>query len=521
MAGLHVDLKSAPDLILLGGTGITLSPELPGAEAVAVSGGLILAVGPARDIVALAGRRTEFVYCEGKCVVPGFYDAHMHLLASASKRLSVDCSPPAVSSISQIQAVIREQTELVPPGTWIRAGNYDEFQLLERRHPTRRDLDEASPDHPVKLQHRSLHACVMNSAALHIAGIDGNSAIDGIVPDVVPLTHEPTGLVYEYGDYLSARVIPPLRESDLRRGLLQVMEDLLSEGITSVQDATFNNGMCDWGRLEELRSEPGPRPRVGFMIGQKHLGEFIERKLGPGFGDEWLWVGPVKFMCTETPGSFDPPLEELKAGIRKARSHGYHVAIHAVDESTAFMAIEALADRNHRAAGAFDRIEHGSILPPFLLDRLVELQLAVVTQPSFLYHSGDRYLADLDEHVRPWLYPIGSLLARAVLVAAGSDAPVSPAKPLEGICAAVTRLSRRGSAVVQEESVSVNDALRLYTTGAARVCGELARKGSIEPGKLADMVILSEDPFSVNPNDIKDIEVEMTIVGGRVAWAKE
>jgi len=509
----------AADLVLLSDNIITLQPDFPRAEALAVRDGLIQAVGAKREVLGLASSRTEIVECEGRCVVPGFHDAHLHLLACASKLMSVDCSPSAASSIGEIQEAIRARARSVPPGTWIRAGDYDEFRLQEKRHPTRWELDAASPESPVKLQHRSHHACVLNSAALRLAGISSDTPPSpGRIVDFDPVTHEPTGLLYEYEGYLSERIIPPFNEAELRLSLREVFEGLLADGITSVQDATFSNGLAEWERLDYVCASLRMRPRVGFMVGEPNLGDFIERGMGPGFGNDWLRVGAVKIMLTETAGDFHPPLDVMARQVWRAHQHGYQVAIHAVEESTICVAIGALASAMRDDPMRSHRIEHCSVLPMALADELAGLGIVVVTQPCFLYYSGDRYLAQCEDHIGEWLYPIRSLLDRSVVVGAGSDAPICSARPLEGIYAAVSRCSREGRIVGGGETISPQQALWLYTTGAAQACREYHRKGSIQPGKLADLVVLSADPTAVDANEIKDIQVQMTIVGGQVAW---
>lgn len=521
MSGFRRNSRATPDLILVNGNILTLCPDLPHAEALAAKDGLIVAVGSNRGILGLACPGTPVIECQGQCVVPGFHDAHIHLLACASRRLYVDCSPRAVTGISEIQSAIQQQSRLVAPGTWIRAGDYDEFQLVEKRHPTRWDLDMASPDHPVKLRHRSLHACVLNSAALRLANlIDRPSPAPGTKIDIDPVTHEPTGLLYGFGDFLSTYVVPPLNEDELRRALRQVFRELLSNGITSVHDASFNNNVTAWNRLVDMRSEGGFWPRIALMVGQPHLAEFIEQSLEPGFGDEWLRLDAVKFMLTEVDGDFHPAAEQLKEQVWQAHRLGYQIAIHAVESSAICLAADAIANARRLAPGPLHRIEHCSEVPPPLVDHLAELGVMVVTQPSFIFHSGDRYLADVDENLHDWLYPIRSLLESGIVVAAGSDAPVVPANPLEGIYAATTRGSRSGCTVANGERVSVEQALKLYTSGPAIACGEHYRKGSIVPGKLADLVVLTADPASLEQSEIKNIGVAMTIIGGNVVWRR-
>ncbi|MCL5962546.1 MAG: amidohydrolase [Chloroflexi bacterium] len=520
MSGLDNELGRAPELILISDNVVTLCPALPRARAVAVRCGSIIAVGSVQQVISLATPQTVVVECPGKCVVPGFHDAHIHLVACAKKRLIVDCSPPGVASVRQIQSAIKERVQRTPVGDWIRAGNYDEFWLAEKRHPTRYDLDAVAPDNPVRLEHRSLHACVLNTLALRVIGIEHDVCGSSEARiEVDPYAKRPTGLIYEHQDLLRSGVLPPAGEGDLSQSLYQVLGDLLRSGITSVHDASSNNGMHEWDRFRNL-SPTGFRPRIGFMIGYPSLEEFVGERVGPGFGDQWLEFGHVKLMLTEANGSFHPAPEELESAVLRAHSYGFPVAIHAVDESAICVAIEALKQAKP-AGGSRDRIEHCSILPPLLLKDAARTGVMVATQPGFLFHHGDRYLEDVERHLQSWLYPIKSLLRSGIVVGAGSDAPVAPPIPLQGIGAAVTRLSREGHPVAKNESISPEKALELFTIGAARVCGQEGQKGSIEPGKLADLVVLSSDPTTVDPNDIDRIEVEMTIVGGRVVWDRQ
>ncbi len=518
-------MGEAPDLVLTNGRIITLCQDRPWAQAVAAKDGNIFAVGSTREILALAAPRTTVIDCHGRCVVPGFHDAHIHLLACAAKRLSLDCSPPAVHSIRQIQQLIYAHAQTTPAGTWIRAGNYDEFQLAEHRHPTRRDLDIVAPLHPVKLQHRSLRACVLNSAALKNANLDiatdrPSVTLPGVRIDIDLQTNQPSGLVYDYTGYLG-QLVPPFPEAALRSSLRTLLSDLVTHGITSIQDATFRNGLAEWNLFSELYSIVDVRPRLDLMIGWRHFGNLLDRGIQAGSCNEWLNIGAVKFLLTETSGSFEPDPDTLGEQVWQAHQHGFQVAIHAVEESEICVAADALARPMCQDSTRHHRIEHCSVLPPGLCERLAEAQITVCTQPAFICESGDRYLVDVEAHRQPFLYAIKRLIDAGIVVGAGSDAPVATFNPLVGIGAAVTRQSRRGDIVGENEAVSVEQALRLYTSGSAYICREQDRKGSIKPGKLADLVVLSEDLTAVNPSAIRDIQVEATIIGGRVVWRRE
>ncbi len=514
---------TAPDLIFLNARVLTLSPPRPRAEAVAIKRGVIVGVGSNSDVRALAGPRTSVIDCEGRCLLPGFHDAHIHLLACARRMLGVECGPAVAKDIAGIQQAVRRRADATPPGQWIRAGDYDEFSLAEKRHPTRWDLDAATGLHPVRLQHRSLHACVLNSFALGLAGIDRHtSPPPGARIDIDSNTGELTGLMFEMGDFLGRNVIPSVKDSELRATLRLVEDGLLSKGITAVQDASADNGPSEWSFFNELSTREDRRLRVTLMVGQAHLAEMLEMGLSHGSGDGWLRLGPAKLMLTEAAGSFSPAGAELFEQIWEAHRLGFPVAIHAVEESAVCLAVEGIAAalqrlprRNHG-----HRLEHASIVPPPMIPRLSELGIAVATQPGFLFYNGRRYLSQVDEHLPAWLYAVKNLVEGGILVGAGSDAPVAPANPLASICAAVTRRSREGDAVGPGQAIPVEQALRLHTLAPAQLIARAEEIGSVEPGKLADLALLSADPTEVGAEEIKGIAVEMTIVGGRIAWER-
>ncbi|MEE8619280.1 MAG: amidohydrolase family protein, partial [Dehalococcoidales bacterium] len=211
---------------------------------------------------------------------------------------------------------------------------------------------------------------------------------------------------------------------------------------------------------------------------------------------------------------------ELNRQARSAHQAGFQLAIHAVEQSTVKAAITALEYVHSQLpqTGRRYRIEHCSQCPPELLKRLSRLQTVVVTQPPFLYYSGERYLATLSASQLQWLYRIKSFLDNGLIVAGSSDCPVVPDNPLVGIYAAVTRQAESGQQLSPRERISTSKALTMYTVGAAYASFEEDTKGSITQGKLADMVILNSDPIKSPPERIKDIQVEMTIIGGKVVW---
>jgi predicted amidohydrolase YtcJ len=506
------------DLILKNANIITMDAALPRAGLLAVSDDAIFFVGGNTELDRLTGRATRIIDCAGKTVVPGFNDAHLHLFSLVRKLLSVDVSPASVRSIDDIKEAIRQKAAKTPPGDWISGTDYNEFYLEGKRCPTRWDLDEAAPDHPVVLSHRSLHACVLNSLALSLSGIGAATPEpEGTRIERDMATGEPNGILIDMLSYIRSKVMPPFSEAELNEGVALANRLCLSYGITSVQDATVSNDIHRWETVCGLVLNRRLRSRVTLMAGAPHRQEFQELGLKTGYGDNLMQLGAVKIMP-----EVQPEQAELNELVLECHRAGWQIACHAIAEDTVAAAITALeyAAKYSPVAGRRHRIEHCGECPPHLLERLKKLGTVIVTQPPFIYYSGERYLATVPESQQPWLYRIKTPLGKGVVVAGSSDAPVVPNNPLTGIYAAVTRQAESGQSLLPEEKITPEQALGLYTANAAYTSFEEKIKGSLSPGKLADMIVLSADPTQVPPEKLKDIKVEMTIIGGEVVYER-
>jgi predicted amidohydrolase YtcJ len=509
------------DLILHNANIITMDTGCSSAQLVAVRDDRILAVGDNDLLGEVRGAETKVIDCGGKTVVPGFNDAHCHLLGSIRKQRTIDLSPKSVKSIADIKAAVRKRALSTPKDRWIIGSDYHEFYLAEKRHPTRRDLDEVAPEHPVVLIHRSLHASILNSQALVLAGITKETPEPGGgVIDRELDTGEPSGVLFEMSGYIRDKVLPHLSKSEVAEGIAALNRHYLSLGITSLQDASAGNNHARWQALKSFKDDESLQSRVSMMFGFDFLPQFQEKGMAFGSGDGGLRLGGVKFILSEARDRLQPPLDELKEQALAAHQAGFQLAIHCVEPGTvaaALATLEYIAGRSP-LAGRRHRLEHVSECPPELFKRLQKLEAVVVTQPNFIYHNGERYLATVSPERRRWLYRIGSFLNAGLVVAAGSDAPVAPDNPWFGIYGAVTRRAESGQQLLPEEAVSVPQALAMYTTNAAYASFEEDIKGSISPDKLADMVVLSADPLTSPPEKLKDIRAEITIIGGKVAW---
>ena len=510
-----------PDTVLTNARVLTMSPTRPLAEAVAIAGDRIVWVGTSEDANSFLRSGTNVVDCAGGTLLPGFHDAHIHMLAYASALAGVDCGPGAVSSIDDLKSAIRRRASKTSVGEWIRASGYDETALIEARHPTRWDLDDAAPDHLVRLDHRSGHGCVLNSAALARVGIDDSTDEPPGATIVRDLgTGQPSGLLLEMSGYLDDR-IPSPSVGEVESWVRRASQILLSHGVTSVQDATHHNSFERWELFGRLRSSIGDMPRMTMMPGFHHLDEFTGNGLRFRSGDSWLRVGHAKLMVTATSGRQTPLHDELCRAISSSTKSGFPVAIHAVERETVVSAAEAIQRANANAGTVMrHRIEHCSEGTPDAIQSVARSSAWVVTQPGFIHYSGDRYLKTVEPSLAPHLYPIGALARAGVRLAFGSDAPVSNPNPMPALQAAVTRLTAQGRTLGLEHSVDLTDALAAYTVGSAASSCLEDSLGKIAPGMIADMALFGKDILSVSPSELHKFRPVMTILGGKVVTTR-
>jgi predicted amidohydrolase YtcJ len=504
------------DIILKNANIITMDASRPRAELLAVDGDSIFFVGGNSELERLTGSSTKVIDCAGRTVVPGFNDAHLHLFSFIRKLMSIDLSPASVRSVEDIKEIVRQKALATPPGTWISGTDYNEFYLKGNRCPTRWDLDEVAPAHPIVLSHRSLHACVLNSLALSLASINAETPEPpGTRIERDLTTGEPNGILINMLNYIRSEVMPPFSDEEITEGVSLANQYFLSHGITSFQEATASNDIKRWETVCNLRLQGDLQSRITMMAGSPYWQEFQKRNLKTGSGDNLMQLGAVKIML-----EVQPEQSELDALALECHKAGFQLAFHAIAEETVASSTTALeyVNKHSPTSGRRHRIEHCGECPPALLERLKKMGAVIVTQPPFIHYSGERYLATVPESQQPWLYRIKSPLEKGMVVAGSSDAPVVPASPLVGIYASVTRRAESGQVLLPEERISPEQALSLYTTNAAYASSEEKIKGSLSPGKLADIVILSDDPTRVPPEKIKEIKVEMTIIGGEVVW---
>jgi predicted amidohydrolase YtcJ len=418
----------------------------------------------------LVARRGETVVRGATALLPGLHDHHLHLMAMAARAGSVDLG--GVSGAADAVRVLRAGGAGLPPGAWLRAVGYHE---ASSGRLDRWALDDIVGDRPVRVQHRSGHQWVLNSAGCRALGLARASG-PGIELDGAG---EPTGRLVDRDDWIAAR---------LPRGeppeLAEVGGRLAAYGVTGVTDATPTGTAADLEILAVARRS-GALPQRVWVMGTVEPGAEVPAGLG---------VGPVKIMVSD---GADPDVDALARRIGVAHRSGRPVALHAVSRVAAVLAVTAWDLAGPRAG---DRMEHGAVLPPDLVDRLATFGVTVVSQPSFLYDRGDDYRAEVEPDDVPYLYPCAGLERAGVALGGGTDAPFGPDDPWAAVAAAVSRVTRSGHVLGPDERLSPDRALRLFLSDPARPGGP-AR--TVHVGAPADLCLLDvgfprvlEDPSS-------------------------
>ncbi|MHC4535628.1 MAG: amidohydrolase [Planctomycetota bacterium] len=535
------------DLVVVSANIITVDDRNPRAEAFAVKNGKFIVVGTKSQIKKLIGGETAVIDAKGKTITPGFIDAHLHpspVYPVNSRLGKVDLRPTSVKTMDELINALREKAKKTPQGQWVFGSRYQDTKL--GRHPTRWDLDKASPKHPISISHSSGHVRVVNSLALNNAKINKNT------PDPPGGGFDrdehgtPNGICREGAGGLTRRgnpAPPSATKEEKLEGYQLCFQNYLSKGITSIGDAGTNGS--DMSFYQELNKRGIPVVRIYNMLGIRYLLRLKDLHLDRGFGNDWLRLGAIKFFHGNSlsgrtcwlyepydkinpktgkkdyygiqPGRSQEELDQIIYDIHRA---GFQVACHSNGDREIDMVLDAiekalrkLPRSNHR-----HRIEHCSVVNPQILNRVKKLGV-VLALHSYVYEHGDK-MEDYGPKRWPMMHPNRSALEMGIVVAGNSDSPVSAADPLLRIQSMVTRKTAEGKVYGPEQKVSVEDAIRIWTMGSAYASFEENIKGSIETGKLADFVILSRNPMQVAPDSIMDIEVEKTFVGGKLVFVR-
>jgi len=516
------------DLVLINGNIITMNPKQPHAQAIAIKYDRIIEFGTNDEVKPLINRNTKIIDLKGKIVTPGFIDTHVHISGFGRSLTTIDLR--GVNSIEEMQRKLKEQVQKTAKDRWILGHGWDQERFKEKRYPTRWDLDESSPNISVTLRRVCGHICVVNSKALELANItrETKSPSGGGI-DKDTKTGEPTGILRENAMDLILKIIPKPDEKKFMKACALACQKAAKAGLTGVH--WIIDSPTEISVIQKLRAQNELPLRVYILIPVEFLDYLIRLGLHTGFGDNLVRIGCIKILADgslgartaalkepysdypKTKGMMLYTLEELNRLVIEAHKADFQLAIHAIGDRTVEIVLNALEEalsrvprENHR-----HRIEHASVLNEETIRRMKRLNLIASVQPHFVV--SDFWAADRvgPERAR-WVYPFKSLVEEGVMVTGGSDCPVEPINPLFGIQAAVAR------EILPEERVTVGDALRMYTINAAYASFEDDIKGSVEVGKLADLVVLSKNPLTVELDRIGGIEVKMTIVGGKVVY---
>jgi predicted amidohydrolase YtcJ len=537
-----------PVLLLLNGVIHTMVPDRPRADAIAVdrSSGRILAVGETQELRALGGPWTETLDLKGRTVLPGFIDAHTHLMGYAQSRLDVNLRD--ASSEAEAVERVRARAAQLAPGAWIFGQSWDKTNWPGERFPSKVTLDAAVPDHPVALASYDHHSLWVNSAALRLAGIDAAT------PDPLPgrigrkdstnEQGEPDGILYEDATRLVYRVAEPYSDERMLGELRRVFAELAARGITGVHNIEDDRALR---LMQRMRAQGELAPRVLYYIPRRNLPQALALGIQADFGDDLLRFAGIKLFMDGALGSQTAAMLEPYEGrpdylgiltttageteqlVRDAAGGGIGVAIHAIGDRAVHAALDGIEAALRAGAKQAEesgtppparrfRLEHVQLATPEDIARMARLGVVASVQPFHAVHDRPAAQRYWGARARRG-YAYQTMREAGIPLALGSDVPVDTPEPLRILHAALTRRNDAepdAPAYLPEQALTVAQALWAYTVGAAYAGGQEARQGSITPGKVADLVVLAEDPFTVPPERITGAEIAATFVGGEM-----
>ncbi|HWE99370.1 MAG TPA: amidohydrolase [Caulobacteraceae bacterium] len=543
LAGVGFAQSTAPDFIVVNARVWTVDAARPSAEAFAVSGSRFVAVGSNAEIRGLAGSRTQVHDAAGATIVPGFIDCHNH---ASGERLLYDVlvgNPYEVEfvTIDSIVDKLKARAAVTPPGHWVEGFFFDDTKVKDGRMLDVHDLDRVSSVHPVMVEHRGGHTSFYNSLALKMAGVTDNTAnlpsgtydkgpdgkLNGRVTDRARVVFAKVGERVTYSAQEQSR-----RE---REGMAHISKMFVRYGLT---------GVCHQGgplhAIEDIRAEGRLLHRVSYEAFDDVLEPMIRAGVTTGLGDEWIRLGATgehtadgsfseRTMALSRPfpgrtdgykGNVTETQEDLDAWALRVHRAGIQPNCHANGD----VAIDHVLTAYERAHAAFPRkdvrwkITHCSLVTPELLARIKALGVTPALFSTYAYYNGDKFHFYGEELMRHMM-PYRDMIDAGVPVCAGSDFDPGPFSPLMALQAMVTRKGWNGETWGANQKISVDEALKVHTLNGAWDTFEETSKGSITPGKLADYVVLAEDPHSVDPDKLKDIKILRTVVGGVSRYA--
>ncbi len=526
---------SEPELILYNGNFWTVNSRRPRAQAVAISNSRFLAIGSNEEVLGLAAGNAKKIDLAGKTVLPGFIDAHSHPAEAGLSHLRmVDCD---LRSIAEILKALRERAAKTPAGEWVLGFKYDDTKTSEGRPLTLQDLDGAVPDHPVFVVHRGGHTAWTNSLALKLAKIDDKTPDPpGGKYDRDPATGHLTGHVREHGKDVFEKATPSkFTRDDHREGVKLISKMMTRTGITSVTDAL---GSPDGLRAYQDARELGQLSvRIYCHIYYMFMDQMLAAGVKTGLGDEWVKVGAQKMICdgsiSERTARLSQPYigrpddfgiivtseEELYQQARKAHVAGWQLGTHAngdVGIDTTLRVYERLQKEMPRKDARY-RFEHCTVVNDGLVQRIKALGGIPTPFSTYAYYHGEKmkeYGAERVNH----MFALRSFIDAGIRPTQASDYPPGPFEPMMALQSEVTRTDMKGNVWGPQQKITLEEAIRVGTINGAYASYEENLKGSIEAGKLADLVVLGRDVFKEDPSNIINIPIERTMVGGTWVW---
>jgi predicted amidohydrolase YtcJ len=511
------------------------------ATAVAIHQGRIAYVGSDSDALAWRGRDTTVIDLKGRSIAPAFNDAHCHVMSVGFAAQEVDARTPPNISISNIVERIAERVRHTDRGQWIIARGYDQARLEDQRHPTRDDLDPVCPDNPVLIVRACGHVSVANSLALAAAGIDANT------PDPEGGTIDrdgsgrPTGVLREEANHMARGAVPEPSVEEIRDALLVAGQEYYARGVTSAAEAGIRSA-DEMAAYTSLRNE-GKLPLRSYlmMMIDERLDLLKELGLRTGFGDDMLRIGPAKIFLDGSIGGrtarMSQPYEHeddnlglwmqdpqlMKQKLINAHLAGFQCCAHAIGDAAIDLLLSAFEEAleqsprpDHR-----HRIEHSSILRPDLLDRIQRIGAIPIPGTTFLHSFQKAYVASLGMDRIRYAYAMREFLNRGIVAAASTDAPVVSTSAMIGIKTMMTRLSEEGEELYAEEKITLEEAVNAYTWAGAFASFEEDIKGTLDPGKVGDVVVLETDLRGVQPEEIGSVQVDLTLMNGTVVYQRD
>jgi predicted amidohydrolase YtcJ len=528
------------DLVLLNGDIHTMDTTAPHAQAIAIGGNRVLAVGSDSAMRALLGAKGEAIDLRGRTVAPGFTDAHLHFLSYGLNLKRVDLAE--VPTLQEALARVAAAAAQTSAGHWVRGRGWDHSLWEGGAFPTRADLDRTAPNHPVYMARKCGHVGWANSRALELAGITAETPDPpGGAIERDPETGEPTGILKELAMDLVHCLFEEPTPEEAVEAIKVGMTNTHRLGIVGVHTM---EGPTALRAFQELEARDALELRVLMQIPEDNMDAAVQIGLQSGFGSERLRIGGVKIFADGAlgartahmlepfegePDNYGIPVataEHLHKVVAKASRAGIAAFVHAIGDRANREVLNAIEASRQSGAGLQlrHRIEHTQLLHPDDIPRLAKLGVIASMQP--IHATQDMLLADALWGTRSaTAYAYRSLLDAGAVLAFGSDSPVEDLNVMKGIHAAVTRRRADGSPGFDgwypEQRLTVAEAVYAYTAGAAFASGEEAIKGTLAPGKLADLVVLSQDIFTIDPMAILETDVVATLFDGRFVYARE